>query len=204
MGLEAPLALFGLLAAAIPFIVHRLRRTDPVRRVLPTFALLQQAEAARRRTRGLTDLLLLAARVALLVVAALALGAPFVIARVPFGDGRPAATAIVIDDSMSMLRGRGGATLLARAVARAREVVASLPPGSEAALVLGGAAPRVLASRSDDLASIERSLDDVPTTSARGTDLRAAVALALQELRASRQTEQIGRASCRERVYVLV
>lgn len=190
MGLEAPLALFGLFAAAIPFIVHRLRRTDPVRRTLPTFALLQQAEAARRRTRGLTDLLLLAARVALLVVAALALGAPFVLARVPFGDGRPAATAIVIDDSMSMLRGRGHNTLLARAVARAREVIASLPTGSEVALVLGGAPPRVLVPRSDDLASVERALEEIPATSARATDLGGAVGLALQELRASRQSER--------------
>lgn len=190
MGLEAPLALLGLLAAAIPFIVHRMRRTDPVRRVLPTFALLQQAEAARRRTRGLTDLLLLAARVALLVVAAVALGAPFVMARVPFGDGRPAATAIVIDDSMSMLRGHGGASLLARAVARTREVIASLPPGSEVALVLGGAPPRVLAPRSDDLASTGHALDDLLATSARATDLRGAVSLALPELRASRQSER--------------
>ena len=46
MGLETPLALLGLLAAAIPFVIHRLRRTDPIRRSLPTFALLERAEAA--------------------------------------------------------------------------------------------------------------------------------------------------------------
>jgi hypothetical protein len=191
VGLEAPLALLGLLTAAIPFLVHRLRRTDPRRRVLPTFALLQKVEAARRRTRGLTDLLLLAARVALLVFAALALGAPFVIARVPFGDGRPAATAIVIDDSASMLRGRAGEpTLLAHALARAREVSGSLPPGSEVALVLAGAPARVLFPRADDTRSAERTLQDVPATSARGTDLRGAVALALQELRGSRHDDR--------------
>lgn len=185
MGLEAPLALLGLLAAGIPFLVHRLRRTDPLRRVLPTFALLERAEASRKRARALTDRLLLALRVALLALAAVALSTPFVTARVPFGDGTVAATAIVLDDSMSMLRSQGGTTLLSAARRRAQEALASLPAGSEVALVLGGRPARVLLVRTDDLGAAERALDTLPESTGRATDLTEALRLALREVRGS-------------------
>ena len=138
MGLETPLALLGLLAAALPWIAHRIRRRDLEPVPLPTFALLRKAEARKRRSRGLTDLLLLALRIAIVISAALGLAAPYVTARLSFGDGSVASAVIVIDDSLSMMRREGNETLLAAAVERARRAIASLPEGSEVALVTGG------------------------------------------------------------------
>ena len=72
MGLETPLALLGLAAAVLPWLAHRIRRRDLSPRDLPTFALLRKAEARKRRSRGITDLLLLALRVAIVTAACFA------------------------------------------------------------------------------------------------------------------------------------
>ncbi|MEY4582898.1 MAG: hypothetical protein RL701_7601, partial [Pseudomonadota bacterium] len=42
MGLEVPLALLGLLGVVIPLVVHRMRRRELPRVVLPTFVLLSK------------------------------------------------------------------------------------------------------------------------------------------------------------------
>lgn len=183
MGLEAPLALLGLLAAALPWLAHRIRRRDLRPVPLPTFALLLAAEAKKRRSRGITDLVLLILRVAIVAVAALALAAPFVSARFSFGDGSVASVAIVIDDSMSMMREERGRTLLlADAGRRAADAIASLPRGSEVAIVLGSAPARVLQARTNDLGVAALALDRLPEQSARAGDLHGALALAGEQL----------------------
>lgn len=182
MGLEAPLALLGLLAAALPWLAHRIRRRDLQPVPLPTFALLLAAEAKKRRSRGITDLILLILRIAIVAVAAIALSAPFVSARFSFGDGSVASVAIVIDDSMSMLREEHGQTLLAEAERRAGDAIASLPRGSEVAVILGSAPARVLQTRTNDLGIATLALEGLPETSARAGDLPAAIALAGEQL----------------------
>ena len=119
MGFGVPLALLGLLAAALPWLAHRIRRRDLVPRPLPTFALLQRAESKKRRSSGLTDALLLLLRIAIVAAASLALTAPYAIARLTFGDGGIASAAIVIDDSLSMSRIELRGPLLRQAKARA-------------------------------------------------------------------------------------
>jgi hypothetical protein len=182
MGLEAPLALLGLLAAALPWLAHRIRRRDLTPVPLPTFALLLSAEAKKRRSRGITDLILLALRIGLVALAIMALAAPFVSARLQFGDGNLASVAIVIDDSMSMLRTRNGSTALSRAQQLAQDAVSSLPRGSEVAVILAGAAPRVLQARTSDLGLATLAISGVSESSARADGLTAAIALAGAQL----------------------
>jgi hypothetical protein len=182
MGLEAPLALLGLLAAALPWLAHRIRRRDLQPVPLPTFALLLAAESKKRRSRGITDLILLVLRIAIVAVVAIALAAPFVSARFSFGDGSVASVAIVIDDSMSMLREERGQTLLAEAERRAADAIASLPRGSEVAIVLGSMPARVLQARTNDLGVARIALDRLPEQSARAGDLPAAIAFAGEQL----------------------
>jgi hypothetical protein len=186
MGIETPLALLGLAAAVLPWLAHRIRRRDLEPRPLPTFALLRRAEARKRRSRGLTDLLLLALRVGIVVAACIAIAAPYVSARLTFGDGRIASAAIVIDDSMSMMRREGDDTLLAHAVERARQALASLPAGSEIALIAGGQRARTLTRRTADLALARLELDRMAQVSTRGADLVGALKLAAQQLESAR------------------
>ncbi|MDH5676472.1 MAG: VWA domain-containing protein [Myxococcales bacterium] len=186
MGLETPLALLGLLAAGLPLLLHRIRRRDLRPIALPTFAFLLEADRKKRRSRGITDLLLLMLRVAMLAVAAGALAAPYVAARLSFGDGSITSAAIVIDDSMSMMRLQDDKPLLALAKARAREAVASLPQGSEIAIISAGEPPRLRLPRSDRLEHAEAAIEAIDDRSLRATDLDAALRLGLSQLSASR------------------
>ena len=102
MGFAAPWALLALAAVALPVIAHLLRRRDVPVRPLPTIALLRKADVASRRRVRVVDRVLLASRIALIALAALALAAPYASATLAWGDGRVASVAIVIDDSMSM------------------------------------------------------------------------------------------------------
>ena len=181
MGLEAPLALLGLLGVLLPLILHRMRKRELPRVVLPTFALLTRALARSRQRQAFTDIWLLVLRIALIAVAALALAVPFLTKELTFGDGQLANVVIVIDDSLSMARTDAGATLIERARTRAVDVVRALPEGSELAIVLAGKPARVLFPLARDLGSAERALIDAELPAVRSNDMSAALELALRQ-----------------------
>jgi hypothetical protein len=186
MGLGAPLALVALAAVALPIIAHLLRRRDVPVRPLATLALLRRADVASRRRVRVVDPLLLAVRVLLVAVAAVALASPFLLATLAWGDGRLASVAIVIDDSMSMSQRSGSGTALDAAISRASDVVQALPAGSEVAVVLGGEPPRVLVARTDDLGAALGRIRSVPAGGARGTALGPAIARGARQLAGAR------------------
>lgn len=181
MGLEAPLALLGLLGVILPVILHRMRKRELPHVVLPTFALLTRALARSRQRQAFTDLWLLVLRIALIAIAALALTVPYLNTRLSFGDGQLANVVVIIDDSLSMARGDGGTTLIERARSRALEVARALPDGSELAVVLAGKPARVLLPLGRDLASAQRALAEAELPAVRSNDLTAALELALRQ-----------------------
>lgn len=186
MGLEAPLALLGLLAALLPLLAHRTRQRDLKLLPFPTVQLLQRAEVRKRSRRSWTDRLLLLLRMALLALACLAVAAPFVNAHLAFGDGRVSSAVIVIDDSMSMLRRDGGRSLLEQSRARARSVIESLPEGSELSLVAAGKPARLLLPLTDDRVAAQALLAREAPEVLRATDMDGALGLAAQQLGAAR------------------
>jgi hypothetical protein len=111
----SPLFLAGAAAAAVPIILHLLRR-DPEPRVrFPSVRLLKRAPVEMTERRRLRELLLLALRVAALVLLALAFARPF------FGSGAAltssGATVIAVDTSYSL--SAPGQMARAKALARA-------------------------------------------------------------------------------------
>lgn len=178
MGFGLPLALLGALAVAAPVLIHLLRQRDVPTRSLPTLALLQRATAESRRKLRLRDRWLLALRALAILAFALGTAAPYLVSSRAFDDGRRAALAIVIDDSMSMARRGDGERLLARAIARALDQLDALAPESEASLVLAGKPARLAVARTRELDVIRRALRALPETSARGTALPEALELA--------------------------
>lgn len=190
MGFEAPLALLALAAAGLPIVAHLLRRHDLPVRKLPTVALLQRAEASSRQRMRLVDLLLLIARVLLVAAIAVAISGPYWNVTLPYGDGSAASVVIVLDDSMSMT-GRGGDdSPFERARERAIDIVDSLPPGSEVAIVRAGAAARVPLSLGEDLDAAHALLSDLDAPAARGTDVVTALERAAHELAAARHGDR--------------
>ncbi|MFO0681322.1 MAG: BatA and WFA domain-containing protein [Sandaracinus sp.] len=190
MGLGVPLALIGLALAAVPVLAHLVRRSDVPERRLPTVALLERAVAESRRRVRVNDPLLLALRIALVTLLALAVAAPFVESEVAYGSGGLASVTIVLDDSMSMGRREGERTLFEDARARARDAIHALPEGAEVSVVLGGAPARVLVPRTTARDEAARALDDVALPGARGTDVEGAMALAARQLAAAAHAER--------------
>ncbi len=138
MGLLAPSLLLGLIAAAIPYLVHRIGKRTP-RPVL--FAAMQLLSEAQRRVRARTRI----REIALLVLRTAAAAAlPFIFSR-PFIEREtlapqvslaPQSAVILLDDSASMRRKIGRLTSWERAIERAQEIVRQLSPESAVALVL--------------------------------------------------------------------
>src|SRR6185436_16380830 len=128
----APALLLGLIAAVLPWIIHRIGRRRA--RPLPFAAmeLLLRAEREVSARRRLRDALLLLLRTLLAAALPLAFARPFAEVRsdLPAATTRTQSAVIVLDDSASLQRltARGGETVFARARGRARAVVEHLSP----------------------------------------------------------------------------
>ena len=198
-----PLYLIGLLSAAIPLIIHlsRSRRTKKMRFSTTRF-FTEQFLRSYRMSR-LKELLLLACRMALFAILAMALARPLFLPKGTAGavaGGGPRSAIIVLDDSASMGYAEDGVTLFRRAQEAAGTILGSLSSGDRAAVVLAGrreAGPDVLFEEpTDDLEELRRMIDRA-TVRSLGTDLSGAIARA--ELMAS-----AARASGRSaQIYVL-
>ncbi len=186
MGFAAPWALVALAAIALPIVAHLLRRRDVPVRALPTIALLRKAEVSSRKRVRIVDLALLAARIGLVTLAAIALAMPFLLSNLAWGDGRLTSIVLVLDDSMSMSRNTGGQSTLEHAIQRAHQILDSLPAGSEASLVMAGEPPRVLVPRTEELERVRAGLESIHANTARGTAIGPALALARRQLSSAR------------------
>jgi len=182
-----PLYLLGLLAVALPVLLHLLQRRRPRRQ---RFAALEFVLRSQRRVSSrfrLRQLLLLLARCLAVALLVLALARPQWMAPASplAGSGPPTATVLVLDDSLSMRLEDGGESLFERARSLATEVLQGLRPEDAAAVVLASSPPRALQGQP----IYERGplLDSVAALqpSHRGTDLAGAVTLAASLLERS-------------------
>ena len=187
--------LLGLAGAALPVAVHLLsRRREPV----VDWGAMQFLELGRtaRRTLRLTEILLMAARIGLVALVALALARPYSggsgagSGLLGAGGGPARDVVIVVDGSAGMGRSAGGTTPHARAVRAARDLISKLRPGDSAALVVAGERARpVVDPPAFDLARVDvalAALDKAPAAgsgSGRGVgDIPAAIAEAFRVL----------------------
>jgi len=180
--LANPLFLIGLSAAAIPLLIHlsRSRRTKKIQFSTTRF-FTDQFLRSYRMSR-LKELLLLACRMALCALLAVALAGPMLLpsSGSPVA-GQSRAIALVVDNSASMGLEEAGETMLERARRAAKELLDGLRPGDTASLVLASrraAGPEVLfAEPTPQLGDVRQALDGVRLSSL-GTDLSTAVARA--------------------------
>ncbi|HEX3905052.1 MAG TPA: VWA domain-containing protein [Polyangia bacterium] len=190
----APSLLLGLLAAALPFLIHRIgrRRARPIR--FAAMELLLRAEHEVSARRRLRDALLLLARTGLAMALPLAFARPFAEVRsdLPAETGRSQSAVVVLDDSASMRRhAKEGGTPFDVARAKAREVIEHLSPDSEIALVLaseGSTAP--IPELASDRARVLAALD-ATACSARRADFAATLRRATQILTSSTRADRL-------------
>src|SRR5689334_23087252 len=97
-----PWALAGLVAAAIPALLHLLERRVPPEAEFPPLRYLSEAERQSARRLKLRHLLLLLLRTALILVIVLAAARPLVRARLSVAAvHEPTALAVILDNSPS-------------------------------------------------------------------------------------------------------
>jgi hypothetical protein len=175
----SPVFLVGLLAAAIPLIIHlsRSRRTKTLRFSTTRF-FTDQFLRSYRMSR-LKELLLLAFRMALCGLLAVALARPLYMPRgwlmLPGGSR---AVVLVLDNSASMGYVEDGLTMLDRARAAAREVIGGLGANDTASVVLAvrrAEGPEVLFPQTTPAIGDVAQAVDAVTVAALGTDLAGAV-----------------------------
>jgi uncharacterized membrane protein len=180
--------LFGALAALIPLLIHlsRSRRTKKIR--FPTTRFFTDQFLRSYRMSRLREKVLLACRMALFALFALALAQPFYRPKETAGGSGAAgkgsrSVVLVLDNSASMGLVDRGQTLFDRARAAARTILDGLGRGDTADVVLAAsrgpdAGPEVLfAQPTDRLGDVRQAIDRLEVTSL-GTDLTSAVARA--------------------------
>jgi hypothetical protein len=163
----SPLFLVGAAAAAIPIAIHLFyRRTEPVIE-FAAMRYLRQAPVEQSRRRRLRELLLLALRVAALVLLACAFARPYLAgAAVASGE----ATVVLIDTSASL----SAPGQFDRARARAADVVRSAPATHAVAVLAFAGAADVVAPLAVDRAGALAAIAELEP-GASATRFRAAL-----------------------------
>jgi hypothetical protein len=180
-----PIFLIGLATAAIPLIIHlsRSRQTKKVR--LSTTRFLTDNFVRSYRMSRLKELMLLAARMALCALFALALAQPFLksdgSALLESTERRT--VVFVLDNSASMSYRENDRSLLDRAREAALKVLDELEEGDVASIVVCGrtaSGPEAIFDEPvPDLGDVRQAIESTQTTGL-GTDLSGAVARAEQ------------------------
>ncbi|HSC25662.1 MAG TPA: BatA domain-containing protein, partial [Vicinamibacterales bacterium] len=145
-----PAFLIGALAAAIPIVLHLLRRDVAPEVPFTAVRLLRQSPIERSKRRRLRDLLLLAARVAAVLLLAAAFARPYAPAVSPSGT-----LIVAVDRSYSM----GGPGRFERALELARDAVREAGASETVAVLAFDDRAEILAppgSRADARAALGR------------------------------------------------
>ncbi len=144
MGLSflQPLAFLGLLAMAVPVLIHLMQRRREVTLVIPTVRFILEAHRRTARRLKVRRWLLLLARILMVAVLTLILARPVLVRREALVNAaRPVSAVIILDTSPSMEYARGGTTCWAEAKRLAGELAAALTATGEAALLVTDGAP---------------------------------------------------------------
>jgi hypothetical protein len=171
----SPLFLVGAAAAAVPIVLHLLRREPEDRVKFAVVKLLKQAPVEDTQKHRLRELLLLALRVATLVLLALAFARPF------FASGAASSwtgtTLVALDTSYSMdAPGR-----FERARQLAKDAVAKARSGDRVGVLLFADQAEVVAKPSTDRVLAASAVDQA-TASFGATRYRSALSVAAQLL----------------------
>ena len=177
----SPLFLAGAAAAAVPLILHLLKREPEPRVKFAAVKLLKAAPVELTERRHLRELLLLALRVAALLLLALAFARPFFASGAAIASNT--ATIVAIDTSYSLSApGR-----IERARQLAKDVVTRAPAGDQIGVLTFSDVADVAAAPSADRALALSAIDGV-TASFGATRYRAGLTAAAQALRGRRGT----------------
>ena len=164
MSLVAPFFLLGLFAIALPLWLHRLQTQSSDRKPFSSAMLLETAQQRIHVKKKLKYLLLLAARIALLVLLALAFAKPFLTMPPNVVTATEAGTRVVlVDTSVSM--GRSG--VFNQAMTEASRAIDDAPADALFQVLAAAGDLQVIGSLTNDRGEARSSLSSLTATSLR-------------------------------------
>jgi hypothetical protein len=164
MGLLAPLFLLGVLAVGLPLYLHLLRHSTSQPQPFSSLMLFEKRPPRATRRRRLRHFLLLALRVAVLLLLALTFAEPYV-NELLAGAGAQKLMLVAIDDSFSMRAG----DRLADAKRAALKAVSARSAGQRAQVMALGAQARVLTPATQDMHLLRAAIEGITPGDSRGS-----------------------------------
>ena len=155
MGFLAPWFLAGLLALGVPVFVHLLRRHQAIPRPVGSLMFFERGTQSSTRHRRLKYLVLLALRLALILLLVIAFASPFV--RRPATNANARLLLIVLDNSFSMRAG----TRFADAQQQALALLSSKPHLQKAQIMSLGGQLNILTQPVSDDAQLRAALQSI-------------------------------------------
>jgi hypothetical protein len=181
MSFLSPLFLLGAAAAAIPIVLHLLKREPEARVKFAAVKLLRRAPVEHTQRRHLRELLLLAARVAALFLLALAFARPFFASGAAVGS--TGVTVVALDTSLSL----SAPGQFERAKTLAKEAIDRAPRGELVGVITFADDAHVAAAPSGDRGLASAAVDSA-ATGFGATRYRAALNQATEMLAGRRGT----------------
>jgi hypothetical protein len=183
MSFLEPLFLVGLLAAGLPLLVHLFNRKKAIRRQFPAMRFLLESNQKNARSIKVRQWLLMALRILIISLLALALAKPYTFSRAGLttSDRLPTATVLVLDTSASMLRDGWWTT----ARDQLDEVLDQIRPWDELGLVITAPQGEGVSVRlSGEHKKVREALNTLQPSYATA-DIPSALAAAAEQLAAS-------------------
>ncbi len=171
IGFLHPWVLAGLVAAAIPILLHLLARREPPTVVFPAVRYLVSTTREHQRRLKLQNWLLLFLRTMLVVLLVVAAAGPTAPLRGVAGHA-PSALVLIVDNSPSSGSMTGGSSQLAQLIAAARGVLGRATPDDALWLIAADGVPR-----RGDAGSLGQLLDHL-TVSPRRLELGSVITTA--------------------------
>ena len=175
MGFLSPLFLIGAVATAVPLVLHLLKREPENRVLFSAVHLLRRAPVEHASRRRLRELLLLALRVAGLLLLAFAFARPFFASAVATSG---ATTVVAIDASLSM----SAPGQFEKARQMAKRAVSDAPLGNLVAVVSFADDAQIVSQPTVDRSAASSAIDAVRAGAGR-TRYRAGLNAAVDLLR---------------------
>jgi len=170
-----PEMLWGLVAAALPLIIHLINRHRARRHPFAAMDFLLRVKRRSARRILLRHILLLVARTLLIASLVIAAAGPVLRARKSTAHKGPRTIALVIDLSLSMRASFDGRTFFDAAVERAKSVVRGMLPGDRICLLSAGTTSKVIVQPCSDSAGTLLDAIDRLAPQRGSSDLTAAL-----------------------------
>jgi hypothetical protein len=163
MGFFTPWFLAGALAAGLPVWLHLLRKHKTTPLPFSSLMFFERRIQSSIKHRRLRYLVLLALRMALVLLIALAFAHPYVRRAAAPASRTGEVTVLAIDNSLSMRAGNR----LDQAKQMARRMVGGLRAGQRAQVLAFGARVQVMSEVTDDHAPLNAAIDAIESSDAR-------------------------------------